>query len=289
MPSWKGQSIGSLLGHKIFVWSLKFLGLRFCYFLLRPVTYFYYRTAKMPTWALRCFYQQLFHDEKQHNKLIRKNFYVFGQTLVDKVAMGKGLSHKYELRSNGREYIRSCFQSGKGCLLISAHLGNWEIAGNILNEDNMTVHVVLFDHEQEQLKKYLANQKKQKSFHIIAVQKDFSHLIAIKNALAKGDVVCIHGDRYTDGGRTIQGNFLGKKAFFPMGPFQLAAKLNVPYHFVFAVKEAPFCYQFSCTETKTADTPEAVLTDYIYALEHQVKLHPEQWFNFYNFYDGSSV
>jgi predicted LPLAT superfamily acyltransferase len=285
MSSWKGKSIGPILGHKIFVWSLKYLGLSFCYFLLKPVTYFYFLKAKAPRKALEDFYQHLFQDKQSHRKLIRSNFYVFGQTLIDRVALGKGLSKKYHFDSKGRENIHQSFKSGEGCILISAHLGNWEIAGAILENDNLDVNVVLYDHENEQLKKYLSKQKTQKTVHVIPIKEDFSHLIAIKIALSKGQVVCIHGDRYIEGGRTIKGEFLGKEAHFPMGPFQLATKLKANYNFVFALKNSKFGYQLSCTETKKETSVDVILKEYIHALEKQVKNYPEQWFNFYNFFE----
>ena len=42
MSSWEGKSKGSVLGYRIFVWSLKTFGVRAAYALLFPVTYFYY-------------------------------------------------------------------------------------------------------------------------------------------------------------------------------------------------------------------------------------------------------
>lgn len=285
MSSWKGKSIGPVLGYKFSVWLLKYFGLPFCYFLLKPVTYLYLLKEKKSRKILEDFYQNLFNDQQSHRKLVRKNFYIFGQTLVDRLALGKGLSKKYHFDSKGRENIHQSFKSGEGCILISAHLGNWEIAGSILENDNLEVNVVLFDHEYEQLKKYLSKQKTQKTVHIIPIKGDFSHLIAIKIALSKGQVVCIHGDRFIDGGRTIKGEFLGREAYFPMGPFQLAVKFKANYNFVFALKNGKYSYQFSCTETKKEQSVDIILKEYICALETQVKNHPEQWFNFYNFFE----
>lgn len=284
MSSWEGKSKGSILGYRIFVWSLKIFGIRSAYALLVPVTYFYYLFSKRASSALREFYQNMYQDNKSHTKLIRKTFLVFGRTLVDRVALGMGMYEKYTFKSTGREYMRESYEQGNGSLLISAHLGNWEIAGNLLEQLEMPVNVVMLDAENEQLKSYLQQQNKQATFTVIPIKNDMSHLLAIRIALQKGEIVCIHGDRFVPGARTMTADFFGKEAHFPQGPFQVAAKFKVPYHIVFALKDGKYGYKFSSTPARISGDPNKIVGDFVEELEKQVLSHPEQWFNFYNFY-----
>ena len=47
MASWEGKTRGGVLGYKIFVWTLKNLGIPFAYILLYPVvTYFIFASPK---------------------------------------------------------------------------------------------------------------------------------------------------------------------------------------------------------------------------------------------------
>jgi predicted LPLAT superfamily acyltransferase len=284
MSSWEGKSKGSVLGYRIFVWSLKTFGVRAAYALLFPVTYFYYLFSRKAAASLRDFYVIALPAERNTAKLIRQTFLVFGRTLVDRVALGMGLYGNYTFRSTGREYMRDSFEKGQGCLLISAHLGNWEIAGNLLEQLEMPINVVMLDAENEQLKAYLKSQNRQATYDVIPIKNDMSHLLGIRIALQRGEIVCIHGDRFVPGARTMDADFFGKPAPFPQGPFQVAAKFKVPYHIVFALKDGVYGYKFSSTPGKITDNPEEVLHDFVTELEKQVVQHPEQWFNFYNFY-----
>jgi len=284
MSSWEGKSKGSMLGYRIFVWSLKFFGLRFCYALLYPVTYFYFLFAKKARNSLKDFYQVVYKDDESRRKLMRSTFLVFGRTLIDRVALGLGMHEKYTFQSKGREHIRISHEQGKGCLLISAHLGNWEIAGNLLEQLDLPINVVMLDAENEQLKNYLKSQNQKPTYKVIPIKNDMSHLLGIRIALQKGEIVCIHGDRFVPGARTMEANFFGQPASFPQGPFQVAAKFKVPYHVVFALKDGKYGYKFSSTPAEISNDPNKIVGDFVSELEKRVLEHPEQWFNFYNFY-----
>jgi predicted LPLAT superfamily acyltransferase len=85
---------------------------------------------------------------------------------------------------------------------------------------------------------------------------------------------------------------LGAQASFPAGPFQLAAGFNVPVSVVFAMKESALHYHFfgsqllKKTETETKTQFSERLSDLFKDdLEQKVKLYPEQWFNYYNFWN----
>ena len=106
--------------------------------------------------------------------------------------------------------------------------------------------------------------------------------------------MCIHGDRFVKGSKTMAVDFLGEKALFPTGPFYLAMKYNVPVSFVFAMKERkthyhfyaspPEFYQQQGIQMKRDQTIHAIIKDYICELEKTIRKYPSQWFNYYNFW-----
>jgi predicted LPLAT superfamily acyltransferase len=110
-------------------------------------------------------------------------------------------------------------------------------------------------------------------------------LIEIYKAIKRGDLVCIHADRFLEETKTISIPFLGEPAQFALGPFQLVKKLKVPYSFVFAVKESKYGYFFSATKPiLPTKNPEEIANDFVSLLEEKVRAYPEQWFNYYNFH-----
>ena len=287
MSQWDGKTRGSLAGYKIFLFFINSLGLDFAYRLLRIVTYYYYLFAAKPKKALLDFYQNTLHFPKaQATKLVRKNFYIFGQTLVDRAAFLLGKDKTFTHTFENEQYLVDIRDGGKGGILLSAHLGNWETAGNLLKgRITPTINVVMLDAEVENIKKYMDLSTGGSRFKVIAIKNDLSHIISIRNALVNNEFVAIHSDRYLEGSKFIEMDFLGRKARFPYGPFIIASKFDAPVTFVFAAKDGKYSYHLSATAPITSRMkPEQIAALYITELEKKVKEYPEQWFNYFNFF-----
>ena len=291
MESWEGKTRGGVLGYKIFVWTLRNFGISFAYFLLVfVVSYFIFTSGK----AFRAVYRY-FHERMNYGKLkslisIYRNYYVFGQILVDKLALLAGFQHKFTFDFEGEEYLR---QMDKGGLLISGHAGNWEIAGQLLVRLEKKINILMYDAEHQKIKGYLADVL-QRNVHFIIIREDYSHLQEIKEAFSRGEIIAMHGDRYIEGNKTVVTEFLGKNAAFPIGPVNLAARFNVPAAYVFAVKETNTHYHFYSTPLQNIEFSnnlkkrDAILasavTKFADAFETVVYKYPLQWFNYYDFW-----
>ena len=289
MSRWDGKTRGSLVGYKIFLFFINFLGLGFAYRLLRVVTYYYFLFAARPKAALLDFYKNVLHfSEEKATNLIRTNFYIFGQTLVDRAAFLLGKDKEFTHIFENEDYLIDIRNAGKGGILLSAHVGNWETAGNLLKgRITPTINIVMLDAEVEKIKKYMDLSTGGSRFKVIAIKNDLSHVIAIRNALINNEFVAIHADRYMEGAKFIELDFLGKRARFPYGPFVIASKFDAPVTFVFAAKDGKYSYHLSATPPIiTKMKPEEIAGLYIAELEKKVKQYPEQWFNYFNFFQS---
>ena len=287
MSRWDGKTKGSLTGYKIFLFFINTLGLGFAYGLLRVVTYYYYLFAAKPRRALLDFYQNTLHIAgSDARKMARKNFYIFGQTLVDRAAFLLGKDRQFSHVFENEQYLIDIRDAGKGGILLSAHVGNWETAGNLLKgRITPTINIVMLDAEVENIKKYMDLSTGGSRFKVIAIKDDLSHIISIRNALVNNEFVAIHADRYLEGAKYIEMDFLGRKAKFPYGPFVIASKFNAPVTFVFAAKDGKYSYHLSATKPIEAKMkPEEIAQLYVEELERKVKAFPEQWFNYFNFF-----
>ncbi len=296
MAKWEGKSKGTVFGHKIFVFILNHLGLKLAYIILRLVAlYYFFFSFKSNKNSFYYFHHILKYKRTTTWLKIYKNYYIFGQTLLDKVALLSGVKTKFTVDHEGGEILDKIAAMGKGGILISAHIGNWEIAGQLLNRLNTTFNVLMYENERESLKKYMDAVEKKKNINIIAIKDgDMGHIIELHNAFSKNELVVLHGDRFREGGKTYEVNFLGKTARFPAGPFIMAAKFAVPVTFVFAVKESSSHYHFFATEpielkrTRTEEQTDiaakGLLQNYISEFEKMVYRYPEQWFNYYAFW-----
>ncbi len=294
MSQWDGRSKGTTLGYRIFIALLKTGGLRSAYVLLKLVKLYYIWMAPRVTTALRSFYKERLHySGKESRRLISRNIEIFGQTIIDKIATMSGVETSLSVERTGEEYLNELAQGGKGGILVSAHLGNYEMAGHLLKRYNTIINIVMYDGEAQQLKAYLDQVTGPKTFNIIYVREDLSHIYEMSAALQRNELICIHADRYLPGNRTIAHDFLGESALFPLGPFVLASKLNAPVCFVFAFKKSSYRYHFYGFRPKTyagrgLTGAQAMLEDYVQLLEVYVKKYPEQWFNYYDFWEKNT-
>src|SRR5690606_25346987 len=138
-------------------------------------------------------------SSKKARKLIKKNILIFGQTLIDKVAILSGARVELDFTREGVENIEKLVADGKGGILLSAHLGNWEVAGHLLKRVNAPINIVMYDGEAEQMKQYMGQFESKRSFNVILIKDDLSHIYEISAALVRNELICLHGIRFRTG------------------------------------------------------------------------------------------
>lgn len=222
---------------------------------------------------------------------IFRNYYLLGQGLIDKTAVLAGLKDKFNFIPEGKE---SLLQMHDGGILISAHIGNWEVGGKALDFLDKKINLVVLDGEGPAIKEYISDILTDRNVHFINIGNDFSHLFKIKQALENKELVAFLGDRFIDGNQTVKIDFLGEPALFPLGPWQMASYFNVPVSYVFAVKESRRQYRFYATPLKIIpsvknpkERSELVvdsIKEYVSEFERITRKYPLQWHNYYNFW-----
>lgn len=292
MPQWEGKSRGNKLGYSIFVFICRSLGVLPAYFLLRFVAFYYFLFSRQSSrHSYYYFRHRLGYSTLRSWLNIYRNYYKFGQTLLDKIVVMAGIENRFTYHFDGEENLRSIVEKGRGGILLSAHVGNWEAAGHLLKRLDTRINVVMFDGEHQRIKQYLDQVTGGRNFNVIVIKNDLSHVYAISEALGRNELICLHADRFLPGNKTASRQFLGAEAEFPAGPFLLAAGFNVPVSMVFAFKENATHYHFygSSLLQRSEGESKGVFTDklmstFVAELEQKIKLYPEQWFNYYNFW-----
>lgn len=295
MPSWKGQSRGNILGYKIFIFTLKYLGLSFAYFILIFVSfYFFLFSSASSKNSFHYFRKILKYSKAKAIWSIYANYFVFGKVLLDKFAILGGLKAKFTYNFDGEHYLREMSENKTGGIIVNAHIGNFEIAGQLLERLNTKINILMLDAEHQKIKNYLTDVITNKDVSIIPIQSDFSHIVPISKALIDKELIAMAGDRFIEDGKTVEVDFMGQKASFPTGPFYLAARFGVPVTFAFAMKESKTHYHFFASPPekvkrfKNPDEQEQELKRFVekYAKEFEriLRMYPLQWFNYYQFW-----
>lgn len=289
MGQWDGKSKGTVLGYKIFVFFIKNVGLKSAYLVLYFVaTYYFLFLKKQNTSIFYYFRKRLGYSYFKSKRMVFKSYYTFGQTILDKIAIGAGLKDKFTYEHDGGEIIIKLLKEKKGGVLISAHMGNFEIAKHFFSEVdvNFQINLVATDLEHTAIKKYLESVTEKPTINFILIGDDLSHIFEINSALERNELVCFTGDRYLEGVKSLSEDLLGEEALFPAGPFLISSRLKVPVVFVYVMKEPNLHYHLYTREANVKHRDEkGLLKEYTQSLETMIKKYPLQWFNYFDFWN----
>jgi predicted LPLAT superfamily acyltransferase len=292
MPQWQGKSKGTPLGYKIFVFVLRKLGVIPAYALLRFVSFYYFLFSWTTSQAIYDYFRRrLGYSPLKAWLKIYGNYYVLGQTLIDKIMVMASIPNRFTFVFDGEENLHNMVAEGKGGILLSAHIGSWEAAGHLLHRLKARINVVMFDGEHQHIKKYMKKVTGGPNFNVIVIKNDMSHVYAIGDALAKNELVCLHADRFLPGNKTITRSLLGSDAELPEGPFAMAAAFNVPVSVVFGFKESTYHYHLFGSkpvqrreDESKPEFRERLIAGFVAEVEQKIRMYPEQWFNYYKFW-----
>lgn len=292
MAKWSGKSKGTVLVYKIFIFFIKNVNIKAAYLILYFVAFYYLLFSFDSSKSI----YQYFKNHLKYSKLksifsIYKSYFVFGQTLIDKTAISLNLRDKFTYEFDGEERLKELLSGEHGGVLISAHVGNFEIAEYFFNDidHNSKINLVTTDREHRAIKEYLESVALKSNLKFILVKDDLSHVFAINNALSNKELVCFTGDRYFEGTKYLEARLLGGTAKFPAGPFLLASRLKTPVAFVYVMKETSTHYHlYTRTTIVVPRDSQDLLNQYVQSVEWILEKYPYQWFNYFDFWGSNS-
>ncbi len=183
---------------------------------------------------------------------------------------------------------------GKGVVLLTAHLGNWEIGGLMLAEVKQPIHVVLVPDLFSGVERVRRRLHARAGVTEIPVGRSFIPTLSVLRALESNAIVAMQGDRDFDN-TGIAAPFFGREAWFPRGPLRVAMATGAVVLPAFIVRVPGGRYRAVIEEPlsieETGDRDAALarnIARYVAVLERYVKAYPEQWYCFYPFWDDPS-
>ena len=109
--------------------------------------------------------------------------------------------------------------------------------------------------------------------------------VEMKEAIGRGEIVLMAADRMpAKVGRTagLSHDFLGRACVFPKGVFRFAKLMECPVYAITCVRVGWNAYE---VEAKRLGAD--LLGDYVAFLESAARRHPDQWYQFYDFFAGA--
>ena len=183
---------------------------------------------------------------------------------------------------------------GGGVLLLTAHLGNWEVGGLMLAQVKQPIHVVLVPDIFPGVERARRRLHARSGVTEIPIDNSFGPTLAVLRALESNAIVAMQGDRdFNNTGVGVP--FFGREAFFPRGPFRVAMATNAVVLPAFILRTPDGRYRAVIEEplevVRKGDRDAALrenMSRYVKILERYVRERPEQWYCFYPFWDDPS-
>jgi len=194
----------------------------------------------------------------------------------------------------GDERLVEAQRAGKGSILLTAHVGNFELGGLFLAQLGLEVAAVYVPDPSPVIEKHRNDARKMLGVTGIPVDKTPFGFLPVFRALERNMCVAMQGDRDVSGtGRTMP--FFGKTASFPIGPFRIAQASGAPIFPVFVLQEEDGRYRTIVEEaicvphSRGAAAGEAVvagLAKFIGRMEATIRAYPTQWYRFARFWES---
>jgi predicted LPLAT superfamily acyltransferase len=231
-----------------------------------------------------------------------RHLHTFARVSVDRLFFVTGKIKSFEFEHTNHDHLMAAAKSGRGVLLLGAHLGSFEVMRCRARDFKVPINVVVDFTNAERVNAVLRTLSPDMDTNLISLGTDPLHaMLAIRAAIDRGELVAILGDRLPDARtgatRVVKSQFLGAEASFPAGPWLLAHTLRCPVYFVAGVYSRPNHYalhfEFLADEVRL-DRHEraAALARYSQAyasmLESYVRSAPLNWFNFFDFWSTTS-
>ena len=227
---------------------------------------------------------------------IYRQVHTFGITLLDRFYLIHGRYDLFALSSEGEEAMREILARGAGAFLLGAHLGSFEMLSAVGRQNSgLRVAMAMYDHQAGRLAAVFRAAGNTSPPEVIPLGHVDS-MLRIHACLDEGKFVGMLADRTIGESPAQLVNFLGTPTAFPSGPMRLAAALRRPVIFMAALYRGGNRYHaifreiadFSrpCAEGREAAV-RAAIERYAGLLEQYCRSDPYNWFNFYDFWQGT--
>jgi predicted LPLAT superfamily acyltransferase len=229
-------SLGAIrLGARVY----ELLGRRVARAVLHPIAAYFFVRERASRAASRRYLERIWaHPDGRPQLRGRPGFfapywhyYEFALQILDRMVLwGHGLS---ELRMDhaGSEHLFALQRERRGGILLSAHLGSFDMPRQLAGGHGLALNAVMFTAHAERINRFFESLDPSSRVRVLSPEPDAaSTALRIKACLDRGELVGIMADRLPAGrgDAPIWIDFLGLPMAFPLSPFRLACLLGAP-------------------------------------------------------------
>jgi lauroyl/myristoyl acyltransferase len=231
----------------------------------------------------------------ERQRRIHRTFLTFAWCLSERYER-LSTDHSFAVEAEGLEGWRELADSRQGFILVTAHMGAWEV-GSMLPaaEEGRRIHVVREAETDPRAQEFIAGLIRSCGGELYTTHfaEDPQLGVRLLEALRRDEIVALQGDRPRAGGRTVETRLFGRPYALPVGTAALARAAGVPIVPVFVLRQGRRRYRCilrpPIAVAQSADRQRdlaAALNRFAADLESAIRREPHQWFCFRRIWPG---
>ena len=231
-------------------------------------------------------------DIKESCKLARNVFRNFGLYMVDFFRMTRVDIEfvKKHVKITGLENIDAILKQNRGVIVLTCHIGNWEMGGVVMALKGYDISAVALNHAHKNINEFFIGQREKKGLKVIPVR---SVMKRCASALLRKGILALVGDRdFTDSGILL--DFFAVPTSIPKGPAVLSLKTRSPIVPGFFIRDGRSNYKLifdkpieieQALPSGEDEVIKRTTERFIPIMEKYIRAYQEQWLVFRKFWE----
>ncbi|WP_028993857.1 acyl-CoA synthetase [Azonexus hydrophilus] len=222
-----------------------------------------------------------------------RHVFSFASTIHDRIYLLNDRFDLFDIEVIGAEALNEALARQPGALLIGAHLGSFEVLRAVgRGRAGLQVAMLMYEENARKINATLQAINPRAADDILPLGRVDS-MLAARDRLAQGYLVGMLADRGLGNDPTLDCDFLGQPAAFPLGPWRMAAMLQRPVFFMaglylggnrYRIHFEPLADFSHVTRADRAQAIDDAIRAYAGRLEAHCRNTPYNWFNFFDFW-----
>ncbi|MHB1346541.1 MAG: lysophospholipid acyltransferase family protein, partial [Candidatus Humimicrobiaceae bacterium] len=221
-------------------------------------------------------------------RISRKIYYEFAKNVVDFFKNGIITLNQFKknVSIDGIENLKKALEDGKGAVIFTAHIGNFEWGASRIGSEGVKIWGVGLYRENRFLDKYFEKNRKSKCLRTLNATK----MLGVFRILKNNEVVAIPSD-WDPTGSSKTYDFCNKRAKFPSGAMQIALASGAPLIPSFIVRDGRYHHHQIIGEPldlvregPKEEVLEKNMQIIVKVLEKYITENLDQWVMFHNIF-----
>jgi KDO2-lipid IV(A) lauroyltransferase len=234
-------------------------------------------------------------SEDEAYRLARRQFFEYGRHTIDVWRLrSQAFVPRIATFGEDARVLEGCRRGGRGFLLVTGHVGNWEMGAVTLRRHELIPAVVGQPELDPSVREMRQRLRERLGVESIDIGSSMATAFKVRSAVDRGRAVALLVDRAYPEDQVLV-PFFGKPTPFLRSPALLARFCGCDILPGFFLRNGDGSYFNVWGEPQQADPAlspdedaQRIMTRFAADLEGVVRRYPVQWFNFYRFWGSGN-